>query len=181
MSLAMNDPEDVLHLWQQAFGFLEEEQREDFLFDPTVEEICFYHIDLIEDAINKNNARVKDILLYVQSHPHKPREENGEPYLGADVGAYFFEGKIYSVRRDRKSNNLQAWEFDKVKLEYKRPFFSSDERRILSSLNSNLRLSLALAQKYSIETGLCCHCGRYLTAKKSVANGMGPVCKSYYQ
>jgi hypothetical protein len=180
LSIADNDPEDFLHLWQQTYGLLDEEMREDFLFNSVAEEICCYHIDLIQDAILKNNSKLKDILLYVQSHPHIPREEKEGTYFAVDVGAYYFEGRIFSVRRDRKSENLQAWEFDNVKQEYKRPFFSSEERRILSTLNSRFRLSLKLAQKHSIESGICCHCGRLLTAKRSVANGMGPICKSYY-
>jgi hypothetical protein len=174
------DPEDFLYLWQNTFGFLEEDMREKFLFNPIVQEICCYHIDLIQDAILKDNAKIRDILLYVQSHPHKPRDEKTGAYFGVEMGAYFFEGKVISVRRDRKSQELRAWEFDKLKGEFRRPFFSSEERRILSSLDINSRLSLTLAQKYSIETGICCHCGRYLSAKKSVVNGMGPICKSHY-
>ena len=180
MKISYNDPEDLLHLWQQTYGLLDEEMREDFLFNPIAEEICCYHIDLIQDAILKNNSKLKDILIYVQSHPHVPREEKDGAYFAVGVGAYYFEGKIFSVRREKKTENLQAWEFDTQKREYRRPFFSSEEQRILSALSIKFRLSLALAQKHSIETGICCHCGRSLTNKKSIANGMGPVCKTYY-
>jgi hypothetical protein len=175
-----NEPEDFLHLWQQTYGHLDEELREAFLFNSVVQEICCYHIDLIQDALSNNNAKLTDILLYVQSHPYIPREEKSPDFNRVEVGAYLFEGKVFSVRRDRKTGTLNAWEFVHERNEYRRPFFSAEEKRILSLLTTNSRLSLVLALKYSIETGICCHCGRFLTAKKSIANGMGPVCKSYY-
>lgn len=183
MENSKNDPEDILMLWQSEYGPLDEELREEFLHSDLVDELCYFHIDIIQNAILAKNVRLRDILTYAYVHPYKPElQENdlnsfqSEP----EVGAYFYSGKIYSVRRDRKTGTLQAWEFDKSKKEYRRPFFSADERKIIYSLRPSARLTLKTAQKHSIETGICCHCGRYLTAERSVANGMGPVCRRHY-
>lgn len=183
LSEPFSEAEDILLLWQSTYGQLDEELREEFLNSDIVEELCYFHINVIQSAILANNLILKDILTYAQVHPYNSHENtvrlnsvNQEP----DIGAYMHDGKIYSVRINRKLNQIQAWEYDKEKKEYRRPFFSADERRILYSLTPSNRLTLRLAQKYSIETGICCHCGRYLSAKKSVAAGMGPVCRKYY-
>lgn len=102
-------------------------------------------------------------------------------YYLVDPGAYQLGHTIYSIRRDKKSRILQAWLFDSSKGCYRRPFFASEEHEILSKLKPANRLTLKTAEKFSLETGMCCHCGRVLTAKKSISRGMGPVCKSHYQ
>lgn len=102
-------------------------------------------------------------------------------YYLVEPGAYKLGFTIYSIRRDRKTHILQAWFFDSAKGAYRRPFFSKEEHDILSKLTSKHRLSLKMAEKYSLETGMCCHCGRLLTAQKSVNRGMGPVCRTLYQ
>jgi len=183
MSEPLVDAEDILILWQSAYGQLEEELRDEFLNSDIVEELCYFHIDVLQNAILARNLILKDILTYAQVHPSKSSDKINAVnfvYHEPDIGAYLHDGKIYSVRMDRKSNQIQAWEYNKERKEYRRPFFSADERRILYSLRASARFTLSLAEKYSIETGICCHCGRYLSAKKSVANGMGPVCRKHY-
>lgn len=101
-------------------------------------------------------------------------------YYLVDPGAYKLGHTVYSIRRDKKTRVFQAWFYDGDKKTYRRPFFESDERKILEKLTPSNRLSLKMAEKYSLDTGLCCHCGRTLTAQKSINRGMGPVCRSLY-
>jgi hypothetical protein len=101
-------------------------------------------------------------------------------YYLVEPGAYKLGHTVYSIRRDKKTRVFQAWFHDQDKKTYRRPFFESDERKILEKLTSADRLTLRMAEKYSLETGMCCHCGRTLTATKSITRGMGPVCRSLY-
>ena len=177
------EPEDILFLWQSQYGQLDEEMRNDFLESEIVEELCYYEIDLIQNAILAKNLRLKDILTYVYVHPKLSASQVSRletERLIPEPGAYIFRGNLCSIRRDRKTDQIQAWIYKSDKKIYERPFFSADEREIIYSLSTRNRLTLQLAQKYSIETGICCHCGRYLSAKKSIANGMGPICKKHY-
>lgn len=183
MTEPLTEAEDILLLWQSLHGPLDEEIREEFLYSEIVEELRYFHINVIHNALLAKNVRLKDILTYAYVHPYVPGEKGVDPsfeYSEPDVGAHLLEGTLYSVRRDRKTDQIQVWEFNPTKKEYRRPFFSAEEHKILQLLGSGTKLTLRLAQKYSIETGICCHCGRYLSAKKSVASGMGPICKKYY-
>lgn len=177
-----SDPEDILQLWQLQYGVLDEEDRDEFLFSPITEELSNFSLDVIQNAILRGNVSLKHILTFAYRHSGT---YEGPVLLSSftseiDVGAYALDGKIFSIRKDKQSGNLQAWEYDSVKREYRRPFFSSDERLILGKLDSSKRLTLRMAERYSLETGICCHCGRYLSARKSVSRGMGPVCRKLY-
>jgi hypothetical protein len=101
-------------------------------------------------------------------------------YYLVEPGAYKLGHIVYSIRRDKKTRILQAWLFDTQKGSYRRPFFSAEEHEILNKLKPTHRLTLRMAEKYSFDTGMCCHCGRTLTNMKSISRGMGPVCRSHY-
>ena len=184
MSDRLTDEDDILMLWQSNFGYIDEDIRDRFLDSDIVEELCYFNLDLIQEAMLKGKARLREILDYARSNDYifskTTKESVGRIETRLRGGAYLLENRIFAVRKDRKTNEWQAWEFDRIKRDYKRPFFSADENRIINLLDENCRLTFAMAEKFSIETGICCHCGRYLSAKKSVARGMGPVCKKHY-
>ena len=133
---------------------------------------------------SRTKPKLKNSIKRVNPAPQiKEVEPTGfipSDYYLVEPGAYKLGFTIYSVRRDRKTKILQAWLFDSAKGAYRRPFYSKEEHEILSKLTSKHRLTLRMAEKYSLETGMCCHCGRLLTAQKSVNRGMGPVCKTLY-
>lgn len=95
-----------------------------------------------------------------------------------DVGAYLYEGVVYSVRKNYHSGRLFLYTFDEVAKKYLINIPAT--KKFLPKLLPTHRLTLEEAEKYSANTGVCCHCGRTLTALKSVAGGIGSVCAKHY-
>lgn len=110
--------------------------------------------------------KVIDGLLQL---PSVPRD------VQVDVGAYAYNGVLYSVRRGRESGKLHAyhWDANTNNWEY--------SGNIKYDLRPEHRLSLADAMDFGIQTGTCIHCGRTLTDKNSVRFGMGTTCRKKYQ
>ena len=102
------------------------------------------------------------------------------PITITEVGAYLLDSSIYSIRKGTQSDKWQVWSFDKTEGKYLRESDYKKENQILSSLVPTNRLTLELAIMYSVQTGVCCHCGRTLTVLKSVAGGIGPICAKRY-
>lgn len=109
--------------------------------------------------------KVIDGLLQL---PSIPRD------VQVDVGAYAYDGVLYSVRKARESGKLHAyhWSSASNKWEY--------SGNIKYDLRPEHRLSLADAMDFGIQTGTCVHCGRTLTDKDSVRYGMGSTCRKKY-
>jgi hypothetical protein len=95
-----------------------------------------------------------------------------------EVGAYLYEGVIYSVRRLYNSKKLIIYTYDVGSKKYLKNYPAT--KNVLNKLLPTHRLTLEEAEKYSAHTGICCHCGRTLTVLKSVAGGIGPICSKYY-
>ena len=101
-----------------------------------------------------------------------------KPLAITEVGAYLHNETIYSIRQGNESKKWQVWSFDDVDNKYKR---NDTLLPILKELTPDNRLTLEQAIKYSVQTGICCHCGRTLTQLKSVAGGIGPICAKRYK
>jgi hypothetical protein len=102
------------------------------------------------------------------------------PITITEVGAYLVEGVIYSIRLGNQSKKWQVWSYNKQEGKYLREPIQEKEDSILQSVQPTDRLTLENAIKYSVQTGICCHCGRTLTVLKSVAGGIGPICAKRY-
>lgn len=96
-----------------------------------------------------------------------------------EVGAYLFDGVVYSVRQANESRKWSVWTYDSNSQKFVRN--DSATKDVLKKLQPTDRLTLELAIKYSAQVGLCVHCGRTLTVLKSVAGGIGPICAKRYQ
>lgn len=92
-----------------------------------------------------------------------------------DVGAYKHDGVIYSVRKGRESGNTHAFSFN---FQTKKWEFA---RGVIYELVDTERLSLVEAIQFGVLTGTCVHCGATLTQRKSVLQGIGPVCAKKYK
>lgn len=110
--------------------------------------------------------KVIDGLLQL---PSIPRD------VQVDVGAYAYDGILYSVRRARESGKLHAYHWDSASNNW------TYSGNIKYDLRPEHRLSLADAMDFGIQTGTCVHCGRTLTDKASVRYGMGSTCRKKYQ
>lgn len=99
------------------------------------------------------------------------------PVTITEVGAYLYEGEIYSIRLGVESRKWQVWSYSDEQKKYVR-----DESLLplLKKIQPEHRLTLEQAINRSVQTGACCHCGRTLTLLKSVASGMGAVCAKKY-
>ena len=92
-----------------------------------------------------------------------------------EVGAYFHDGVVYSVRQISKENKrLRAFSFNH---EYRKWVVNF---RIINEIKPEERLTLKQASEFGAQTGCCCHCGRTLTVRKSIVAGMGKICASRY-
>lgn len=100
-----------------------------------------------------------------------------KPLAITEVGAYLYEGEIYSIRIGNESKKWQVWSYDDNAKKYLR---NDSLLHILKELTPTNRLTLEQAISRSVQTGVCCHCGRTLTLLKSVASGMGAVCAKKY-
>jgi hypothetical protein len=101
------------------------------------------------------------------------------PMQISEVGAYLFDGVVYSVRQANESRKWSVWTYDSNSQKFSRN--DSATKDVLKKLQPTDRLTLELAIKYSAQVGLCVHCGRTLTVLKSVAGGIGPICAKRYQ
>ena len=100
------------------------------------------------------------------------------PLSITEVGAYLHNGTIYSIRQGQESKKWQVWSYNDIAKKYLR---NDTLQPILKEITPNNRLTLEQAVKYSVQTGICCHCGRTLTVLKSVAGGIGPICAKRYK
>lgn len=58
--------------------------------------------------------------------------------------------------------------------------FEYTGRRPLAMIKPEHRMTLEEAKAYGQVTGTCCNCGRTLTDETSIAEGIGPICKTKF-
>lgn len=92
-----------------------------------------------------------------------------------EVGAYQLNDTLYSVRKSRESGKLHAFRYNSGTNNWE---FA---RGIVFELRPEMKLSLAEAMDYGVQTGSCVHCGRTLTDAKSVRFGLGTHCRKFYR
>lgn len=137
-------------------------------------------LEVLTDLLQKNNVLSLDKLDKQQVSLLITTLKNSgdkKPTI-VDVGAYLYEGVVYSIRKNQTSGRFVIYTFNDMSKKYQADY--SATKKLLSKIQPSHRLSLEEAEKYSAHTGLCCHCGRNLTALKSVASGIGQVCAKYY-
>jgi hypothetical protein len=103
------------------------------------------------------------------------------PIAITEVGAYLLDEVIYSIRIGNQSKKWQVWSYNDTYKKYLRETDKAKEDSILQKVQPSNRLTLESAIKYSVQVGICCHCGRTLTVLKSVAGGIGPICAKRYR
>ena len=101
------------------------------------------------------------------------------PMKITEVGAYLLDGTIYSIRQANESKKWSVWTYSDEVKKYVRNDVATKE--ILKKVEPKDRLTLELAIKYSVQVGICVHCGKILTVLKSVAGGIGPICAKKYR
>ena len=58
--------------------------------------------------------------------------------------------------------------------------FEYTGRKPLAMIKPEHRMTLEEAKAYGQVTGTCCNCGRTLTDETSIAEGIGPICKTKF-
>lgn len=96
----------------------------------------------------------------------------------SEVGAYLYEGVVYSIRKNQVGR-LILWTYNPERKSYERNYPAT--KNLLHKIQPENRLTLELAVKYSAQIGICVHCGKSLTVLKSIAGGIGPVCAKKYK
>lgn len=107
--------------------------------------------------------------LFTTPRPARPASERV-----VEAGMYrTADGTIYRVQPARGSGNLYA----KQLLAGGGFEYVAGAIRRLTPAD---RMTLAQAQAFGVETGVCCVCGAMLTDPDSVARGIGPVCATRF-
>jgi hypothetical protein len=99
------------------------------------------------------------------------------PMKITEVGAYLYDGVVYSIRQNSESKVWSVWSYSDVAKKFIR---DDSKKELLKKIEVTDRLTLENAIKYSAQVGICVHCGRTLTVLKSVAGGIGPICAKRY-
>jgi hypothetical protein len=91
-------------------------------------------------------------------------------------------GEVYKVQQSKTTGNLYAMKLTPIGGNR----LSEDgkvvhwtfvyEMGAIKRLTRGMRLTLAQAQAFGIQYGVCIVCGKTLTDAKSIARGIGPVC-----
>ena len=186
-------PTQILAIWKFIHGPLPRNLEADFLNSDEVQRLSYFSWEVVRRAINSQTKTLTDVIqqleLLVDRDEYKEksrawiRENSWEIEQEVDLqpGTYQFLEKIYSVRTNKKSRKQSVLLLDSKRRKFVKLDYESDENRILRTLTAENRLTLAQATKLSNEWGVCCHCGRILTATRSVGKGMGPICEQYYE
>jgi len=192
VSSIQTKPGQILDIWKSIHGPLPKSIESAFLICEEVQRLSYYSTDIIRQAmLAKANTLIEvvqqieflvDREEFVRNSRNWLRENFNhiEKEINLQIGSYQHAGQIYSVRKNPKTSNYQALRLDTKLKKFIKFRHSFDEKEILNTLHPSDRLSLAQAIKISNEWGICCHCGRILTARKSVGKGMGPICEQHY-
>lgn len=92
-----------------------------------------------------------------------------------EVGAYLYNGIVYSLRKSPQSGKLHAYHWNDQTSAWD---YSGN---VKYELRPEHRLSFVEASNFGALTGTCVHCGRTLTDAKSVRIGLGTSCRKKYQ
>ena len=194
MSNILTRPRQILIIWESIYGPLPPNLETEFLKSEEVQRLSYFSWETVHKAINSKAKTltevVQEIELLVSRDEFKEKSrmwlrENftkteAETETELQPGAYKLLNKIYSVRKHGKSSKQRILYFDPNLKKYMKLQYKSEEIRVLKTLKYDHRLTLEQAIKLSNEWGICCHCGRVLTATRSVGKGMGPICEQHY-
>ena len=123
-----------------------------------------------EQAFDENGAQVPSNVRSIPA-PTNPVPQVGIYVLADEVyigGASFAEGTPVKIQKSRTSGHLYAkvWNHAARAFDYSPGVIREDLRP----------MTLAEAEAFGAQYGVCVRCGRELTDPKSVARSMGPVC-----
>lgn len=90
-----------------------------------------------------------------------------------EPGMYAKDGAVYRVKCS-EAGHLYAMRFDPSGATKSERFTYA--KGVIATLCASDRMTLEQASALGLRFGICCVCGRELTAEKSVDAGIGPVC-----
>jgi hypothetical protein len=120
-------------------------------------------IEIFDNA--KAKGYKKKIILRLGDEDYKIRLSEA-PASGVNAGMVYVKvGEEYKGKITREGKWIYTGQADET-LQQKLNEFSLSPKEE--------------ARKYGFRTGECCVCGRTLTDKNSIANGIGPICSSAF-
>lgn len=118
------------------------------------------------------SRRIDVLLGQAKTRKATERAATRAPGPALDDGMYRLGDSIYRVRHGRQNGRQYAMWFDP---EARTLVYA---RGIITKLTPHDRLTLIEVEAMSVHFGVCCVCGRELTADTSVKRGIGPVCRT---
>ena len=187
-------PGQILGIWKSIHGPLPPGMDGDFLRSEEVQKLSYFYNGPIRQAMSSGAKNLAEVISSLEKfvseetyrtnmrawlHDNfKPTNDNQISNL--ELGSYSLSNQIYSIRKGEATERYRVYKLDTNARRFLRLKHRIDEVEIVNKLTATNRLTLARARALSDEWGLCCHCGRILTASKSVGKGMGPICERYY-
>lgn len=146
-------------------------------------------------ALVENGATRRQVSTWIDYLKRQPRdtasadaEQPTRPARPAELtpGVYEIDGAVYVVKLNREKTRTYAkrlvesadrlTEADEVvRFDYEY------ERGAIFKIQPEHRVSLERAEALAIRYGQCLDCGRKLKAARSVAVGIGPICRRGYR
>lgn len=87
-------------------------------------------------------------------------------------------GRMFRVQENKSKTGLYAKELIVTNVGDLTKSYFAFVPGIIRDLQESYRITIEEAMEFGMETGVCCQCGRLLTASESVKNGIGPICAS---
>jgi hypothetical protein len=120
------------------------------------------------------SVTAEDVILYMEALQYELATQPKPPkqVTVTEPGVYSKNGRHYMVKFNLEGTRLYAKRFNHGSFIY--------DAGAIFDLTPADRLTLEQAEELSIAVGACMICGRTLTAKQSVARGIGPDCRKKY-
>ena len=126
--------------------------------------------DFNGDLANLSSREASEMITNLLAAPRKAGQER--PF---EQGMYrTANGDIFRVQKSRESGNLYA---KRLVIDIGGVASFEFESGAMRFLKASDKMSLEDAKAFGVETGICCVCGAFLTDERSVAEGIGPVCR----
>lgn len=142
-----------------------------------------------EVTLAETVAVYDDAIVYSIKERDRSATVQQRSEIQVEEGMYEREGEVYRVQKSRESGRLYAKRLvilsdaaqDRVSEEGQavRHRFEYDSGAVYK-LEPKDQMTLERGKALAVQYGFCIRCGAYLEAKKSVEEGIGPVCRKAF-
>lgn len=148
-----------------------------------------YSVEQIDIAADQQARMKAEIQRRADQSAAPEQPERSQPDV-VSPGVFEMDGAIYLVTKTKDGERLYAKQLREFKLNVPRVLEDGTAveydceweyvRGVVFDLSESDRMDIERAKALSIRYGRCLKCGRRLKARKSVEEGIGPVCRKSF-